>query len=253
MATELDNRCPICLSSWEEASFVMPRLQRFCILRWAESKPECPPLPEKLQHFARLSWQDIASGIEEAMGESGCAARDGGMSQTPQAGPAEAAADSQCPICLGDIKNATYVAFCMHCFCFACIRQWASRRDACPVCRQPLEQLLHSVRGDDDYEEYVVGLPARLRRRMAMERARSRTPQRRYSLRRRPTNNHPSTGRSGPAGTDSAQRQGAAPGPSNATSQQVPAPSTSREPTTRSAAERPAGSAAPPDPRNGTV
>uniref|UniRef100_A0A8B9Z1T2 E3 ubiquitin-protein ligase Topors n=1 Tax=Buteo japonicus TaxID=224669 RepID=A0A8B9Z1T2_9AVES len=39
------DHCPICLGSWEEASFVMPCLHRFCypcILRWAESKPECP-------------------------------------------------------------------------------------------------------------------------------------------------------------------------------------------------------------------
>ncbi|XP_074992632.1 uncharacterized protein LOC142075332 [Calonectris borealis] len=45
MATEVEEHCPICLGSWEEASFVMPCLHRFCypcILRWAESKPECP-------------------------------------------------------------------------------------------------------------------------------------------------------------------------------------------------------------------
>ncbi|GAB0204834.1 E3 ubiquitin-protein ligase Topors-like [Grus japonensis] len=45
MATELEDRCPICLDSWEEASFVVPCFHRFCypcILRWAESKPECP-------------------------------------------------------------------------------------------------------------------------------------------------------------------------------------------------------------------
>ncbi|KAM6035111.1 uncharacterized protein LJ206_000661 [Theristicus caerulescens] len=197
--------------------------------------------------------EDIASCAEEAMGERSSPARDGSTSQPPHAGPAQAAADSQCPICLGDIKKAAYVAYCMHCFCFACIRRWASRRDACPICRQPLEQLLHSVRGDDDYKEYVVGLPARLRRRMAMERARSRSPQRRYNLRRRPTNNQPSAGRRGPAGTDSAQRRGAAPGPSNATSQQAPAPSASRRPAPPSAAERPAGPAAPPDPHNATV
>ncbi|KAK4815800.1 LOW QUALITY PROTEIN: hypothetical protein QYF61_007240 [Mycteria americana] len=45
MATELADRCPICLDRREEASFVMPCLHQFCypcILRWAESKPECP-------------------------------------------------------------------------------------------------------------------------------------------------------------------------------------------------------------------
>ena len=45
MATELENCCPICLDSWEEASYVMPCLHKFCytcIVCWAESKPECP-------------------------------------------------------------------------------------------------------------------------------------------------------------------------------------------------------------------
>uniref|UniRef100_A0A8C0ASA5 E3 ubiquitin-protein ligase Topors n=1 Tax=Buteo japonicus TaxID=224669 RepID=A0A8C0ASA5_9AVES len=51
MATELENRCPICLDSWEEASYVMPCLHPFCypcILRWAESKPECPLCKRKV-------------------------------------------------------------------------------------------------------------------------------------------------------------------------------------------------------------
>ncbi|OPJ84810.1 hypothetical protein AV530_001485 [Patagioenas fasciata monilis] len=45
MAMEMDNICPVCLDSWEEASYVTPCLHRFCypcILQWAESKPECP-------------------------------------------------------------------------------------------------------------------------------------------------------------------------------------------------------------------
>ena len=45
MAAELEERCPICLDSCKEPSFVMTCLHRFCypcILRWAESKPECP-------------------------------------------------------------------------------------------------------------------------------------------------------------------------------------------------------------------
>ncbi|XP_066844537.1 E3 ubiquitin-protein ligase Topors-like [Anser cygnoides] len=45
MATALDSRCPICLDSWDDASYVLPCLHQFCfrcIQRWAESKPECP-------------------------------------------------------------------------------------------------------------------------------------------------------------------------------------------------------------------
>lgn len=43
---------------------------------------------DKLQCFARLSWQDTVSGAEEDMVESSSAARDGGTSQLPQAAPA---------------------------------------------------------------------------------------------------------------------------------------------------------------------
>ncbi|KAF1463515.1 hypothetical protein FQV17_0008621, partial [Megadyptes antipodes antipodes] len=45
MATELENRCPICLDSWDDAAYAVPCLHQFCyrcILRWADSKPECP-------------------------------------------------------------------------------------------------------------------------------------------------------------------------------------------------------------------
>lgn len=45
MDAEFDSRCPICLDTWENAAYVMPCLHQFCfgcILRWAESKAECP-------------------------------------------------------------------------------------------------------------------------------------------------------------------------------------------------------------------
>uniref|UniRef100_A0A8B9RY45 RING-type E3 ubiquitin transferase n=1 Tax=Accipiter nisus TaxID=211598 RepID=A0A8B9RY45_9AVES len=51
VATELGDRCPTCLGSWEEASFVLPCLHRFCypcILQWVESKPECPLCKRRL-------------------------------------------------------------------------------------------------------------------------------------------------------------------------------------------------------------
>ena len=111
------------------------------------------------------------------------------------------------------------MAYCMHCFCFTCIQRWARRTDTCLVCRQPLQQLLHSVRADSSCEECVVGLPDRLCRTMAMERSRSLSPQRRYDLSRWPTSIHPSGDRGGPAGTDHTKGQGTAPGSSNPTSQ----------------------------------
>uniref|UniRef100_A0A8D0FXU1 E3 ubiquitin-protein ligase Topors n=1 Tax=Strix occidentalis caurina TaxID=311401 RepID=A0A8D0FXU1_STROC len=52
MATEPGNRCPICLDSWDDAAYVMPCVHRFCyrcILRWAETKPECPLCKRRVQ------------------------------------------------------------------------------------------------------------------------------------------------------------------------------------------------------------
>ncbi|XP_056357912.1 uncharacterized protein LOC130258505 [Oenanthe melanoleuca] len=43
--TEVEERCPICLDSWREPSFVMPCLHCFCygcIHRWANNKTQCP-------------------------------------------------------------------------------------------------------------------------------------------------------------------------------------------------------------------
>ncbi|NWU73959.1 TOPRS ligase, partial [Pterocles burchelli] len=45
MATGQDTRCPVCLDSWDDTAYVVPCLHQFCyrcILRWADSKPECP-------------------------------------------------------------------------------------------------------------------------------------------------------------------------------------------------------------------
>uniref|UniRef100_A0A8C6IYG7 RING-type E3 ubiquitin transferase n=1 Tax=Melopsittacus undulatus TaxID=13146 RepID=A0A8C6IYG7_MELUD len=42
---EEETCCPICLDSLVDVSYVMPCLHQFCytcILRWVESKPECP-------------------------------------------------------------------------------------------------------------------------------------------------------------------------------------------------------------------
>ncbi|KAM8985566.1 uncharacterized protein PRD47_000838 isoform 1-T2 [Ara ararauna] len=52
MAMELEDRCPICLGSWKDISYVMPCLHQFCyhcILRWAETKPECPLCKRRIQ------------------------------------------------------------------------------------------------------------------------------------------------------------------------------------------------------------
>jgi len=179
-------------------------------------------------------------GTKEALEEKGSAAR-ASTSQPAPAGPSQTAANGQCPICLGNIRNAAYVAFCLHRFCFACIRQWGTGSDDCALCRQPFERVLHSVRADDDYTEYVVGSPARRRRNAA--RIRSRSPQRRYSLRRRPA----------AGGGHRGQRDNTPPGPSCTASQQAAPASAPQQQPPPSAAERLDGPAAAPCIRPCTV
>ncbi|PKU35833.1 e3 ubiquitin-protein ligase topor [Limosa lapponica baueri] len=61
MATELDNCCPIYLDSWEDTSYMLPCLHQFCypcILRWPESKPECPLCKRMILSIVPLFWAE---------------------------------------------------------------------------------------------------------------------------------------------------------------------------------------------------
>lgn len=89
-------------------------------------------------------------------------AKDDSLSQPLQVDPAKAAMYSQCPVCLGDIRKADNVAYCVLKFCFAFIWWWAKGRVAC-------RKLPSSAGEDSHYKEYVFGLSALLHSRIAME------------------------------------------------------------------------------------
>lgn len=145
----------------------------------------------------------MARPAEEAVQESG-PARPAGTS----AGQWEAAAAGLCPICLGDVDNAAFVDTCLHTFCFGCIRQWAAVRAACPLCRQHFGRILHTVRADDDYEEYAVSPPGCRQSAEPGQGGRGTSP--RYRLRPRPRR-HPAARSRGRA----AGHRGRAPGTSH--------------------------------------
>ncbi|XP_027736866.1 E3 ubiquitin-protein ligase Topors-like isoform X2 [Empidonax traillii] len=151
--------------------------------------------------FPDLLLQNMAPGAEEAPLESGSATT-AGKSQRQW----EAVAAGLCPICLDSMDDTAHVIPCLHTFCFGCIRQWAAVRGVCPLCRQHFGRILHTVRADDDYQEYMVPSSSRQQSPAAGQRVRSRSPQWRYHLRPRP-NNNPTAGRRGPAERD----QGRAP------------------------------------------
>uniref|UniRef100_A0A8D0FMW0 RING-type E3 ubiquitin transferase n=1 Tax=Strix occidentalis caurina TaxID=311401 RepID=A0A8D0FMW0_STROC len=105
--------------------------------------------------FEHLSWQDMASGAEEAP-EQSTSATTATNSQLQCAGLSEAAADDPCTICLGEIIDAAHTDGCLHTFCFHCIQRWAASRAVCPLCRTPFGRILRTVRVGDNYQEYVV-------------------------------------------------------------------------------------------------
>ncbi|CAN0336555.1 unnamed protein product [Bubo scandiacus] len=162
----------------------------------------------------------MASGAEEAP-EQSTSATTATNSQLQWAGLSEAAADDPCTICLGEIIDAAHTDGCLHTFCFRCIQRWAASRAACPLCRTPFGRILHTVRVGDNYQEYVVCFSPCHQRTAARERVRSRSPQWRYHLRPRPTNEEPMAGRRGPVERRHRAQGDAALGPSNASARRA--------------------------------
>ena len=68
----------------------------------------------------------------------------------------EAALDTRCPVCLDNWDSAAYAMPCCHQFCFPCIQRWTSTRPQCPLCKQAVESIIHTVQADNNYEELVL-------------------------------------------------------------------------------------------------
>lgn len=69
---------------------------------------------------------------------------------------ANASPDSKCPICLDGFNNVASLDRCLHQFCFRCIREWSKNKAECPLCKQPFHSIFHSVKGENDFKEYVL-------------------------------------------------------------------------------------------------
>uniref|UniRef100_A0A8V0XJM7 E3 ubiquitin-protein ligase Topors n=1 Tax=Gallus gallus TaxID=9031 RepID=A0A8V0XJM7_CHICK len=68
----------------------------------------------------------------------------------------EAELETRCPVCLENWDSAAYAMPCCHQFCFHCIQRWTSTRPQCPLCKQNVKSIIHSVQADDNYKELPV-------------------------------------------------------------------------------------------------
>ncbi|XP_069778959.1 E3 ubiquitin-protein ligase Topors-like [Narcine bancroftii] len=69
---------------------------------------------------------------------------------------ADVSPDAKCPICLDRFDNMSYIDRCFHKFCFRCIQEWSHNKAECPLCKQPFNSIFHSVRTENDFQEYVL-------------------------------------------------------------------------------------------------
>ncbi|XP_016117217.1 E3 ubiquitin-protein ligase Topors-like [Sinocyclocheilus grahami] len=72
---------------------------------------------------------------------------------------ANASPDSKCPICLDGFNNVASLDRCLHQFCFRCIHEWSKNKAECPLCKQPFHSIIHSVKGENDFKEFVLRPP----------------------------------------------------------------------------------------------
>ncbi|XP_035441592.1 E3 ubiquitin-protein ligase Topors isoform X1 [Spodoptera frugiperda] len=61
-----------------------------------------------------------------------------------------------CAICLGTCKNKSFTDSCLHQFCFTCLLTWSKVKAECPLCKQAFRSIIHNVRSNHQYEEYLV-------------------------------------------------------------------------------------------------
>lgn len=73
--------------------------------------------------------------------------------------PVDTSPDSKCPICLDRFDNIAYLDNCWHRFCFRCVQDRSKTKAECPLCKLPFISIFHTIRADNDFQEYKVTPP----------------------------------------------------------------------------------------------
>ncbi|XP_039757117.1 E3 ubiquitin-protein ligase Topors [Pararge aegeria] len=75
---------------------------------------------------------------------------------SPRHDPGRGSPPPNCAICLGTCRNKSFTDSCLHQFCFKCLLTWSKVKAECPLCKQNFRSIIHNVRSNHQYEEYLV-------------------------------------------------------------------------------------------------
>nr|AAB63316.1 transcriptional protein [Equid alphaherpesvirus 1] len=64
----------------------------------------------------------------------------------------------RCPICLEDPSNYSMALPCLHAFCYVCITRWIRQNPTCPLCKVPVESVVHTIESDSEFKETKVSV-----------------------------------------------------------------------------------------------
>ncbi|AFI33199.1 ubiquitin E3 ligase ICP0 [Equid alphaherpesvirus 8] len=65
----------------------------------------------------------------------------------------------RCPICLEDPPSNYSMALpCLHAFCYVCITRWIRQNPTCPLCKVPVESVVHTIESDSEFKETKVSV-----------------------------------------------------------------------------------------------
>lgn len=65
--------------------------------------------------------------------------------------------EDPCPICLDKRTDEAAILYCMHRYCFQCIKRWAEgSNNTCPLCKMIFSEIAFNIQSDSSYDVYKI-------------------------------------------------------------------------------------------------
>lgn len=100
-------------------------------------------------------------GTSSSAASASAAATATSTSPTPTRLPVPPSNDDEeedpCPICLDKRTDEAAILYCMHRYCFQCIKRWAEgSNNTCPLCKMIFSEIAFNIQSDSSYDVYKI-------------------------------------------------------------------------------------------------